>query len=120
MTLARQGPRLVLAALAVLFAAGFLHGCGDDDPPRTVEVVVPAGTQERLDAGEPVVVMPARIDLQVGDTLRIRNDDEVDQTVGPYFVSAGGEIELTYSVPGRYEGYCPLSEGERYEIVVEG
>ena len=51
MTIARQGPRLVLAALAVLFAAGFLHRCGDDDPPRTVEVVVPAGTETAGSSG---------------------------------------------------------------------
>jgi plastocyanin len=115
-TRSRRAPRLLLVALAVLAAA--LAGCGGGSSPETVEVVVPAGTQERLDAGESVVVMPSVIELQVGDTLRIRNDDDVDQTVGPYFVTAGEEIALTYSVPGRYEGYCPVSEGERYEIVV--
>ena len=120
MRIVRRGPRLVLVVLVALLAAGSLHGCGDGDPAQTVEVVVPAGTQDRLDAGEAVAVMPARIDLQVGDTLRIRNEDDADQTVGPYFVAAGAEIALTYSVPGRYEGYCSLSEGERYEIVVEG
>jgi hypothetical protein len=38
--------------------------------------------------------------------------------VGPYFVEAGGEIRLIYGKAGTYEGYCPLSEGQRYEIVV--
>ena len=110
--------RLLLAALVAV--AALVGGCGDDARPRTVEVVVPAGTQDRLDAGETVEVMPARLELQVGDTLLIRNEDDADQTVGPYFVAAGKEISLSYSVPGRYEGYCPVSEGERYEIVVEG
>jgi hypothetical protein len=107
----------VLAAMAVVLAGG-LTACGTEVEPRTVEVVVPAGTQQRLDAGEAVVVMPSLIELRVGDTLLIRNDDDVDQTVGPYSVGAGAELSLTYGVAGRYEGYCPLSEGERYEIVV--
>jgi hypothetical protein len=118
MTAVRRGSHLLLVALVALLAAGVLAGCGDDRQPQTVEVVVPAGTQDRLDAGETVAVMPALIELRVGDTLLIRNEDDADQTVGPYFVTAGGEISLTYSVPGRYEGYCPVSEGERYEIVV--
>ena len=112
MTTARRALLVALAALALVLA-----GCGGDDA-RTVELVVPAGTQDRLDAGEQVAVMPDRIDLEVGDTLLIRNEDDVDHTVGPYFVGAEGEISLTYSVAGRYEGYCPVSAGERYEIVV--
>jgi hypothetical protein len=114
--LGRAG-RLLLCALVVT-TVGSLAGCGGDREPQTVEVVVPAGTQDRLDAGEVVDVMPARIELRVGDTLLLRNEDDVDQAVGPYFVTAGGELSLTYSVTGRYEGYCPLSGSDGYEIVV--
>ena len=105
-----------LVAVALLATAG----CAGDPPPRTVEIVVPAGTQERLSAGETVEIMPARLDLRVGDTLLIRNEDSVTQSVGPYLVAAESEYRLTYGSPGRFEGYCPLSEGQRYEIVVEG
>jgi hypothetical protein len=114
----RPGLRLLAWALVVLASAGAVTGCGEDRQSQTVEVVVPAGTQDRLDAGETVDVMPARIELRVGDTLLMRNEDDVDQAVGPYFVSAGGELSLTYSVAGRYEGYCPLSGTDGYEIVV--
>lgn len=64
--------------------------------------------------------MPSVLQFEVGDTIRIRNEDVVDQSVGPYWVPAGEEFELTYGAPGRYEGVCPLSEGERYEIIVTG
>lgn len=114
----RPGLRLLAWALVVIASAGPVAGCGDDRQAQTVEVVVPAGTQDRLDAGETVDVMPARIELRVGDTLLLRNEDDVDQTVGPYFVAAGRILSLTYSVPGRYEGYCPLSGSDGYEIVV--
>jgi hypothetical protein len=83
-----------------------------------VEIVVPVGTQDRLDRGEVVSVMPAKLEFRVGDTLRIRNDDRADQYVGPYFVKAGKEFELQFGAPGRYEGLCDLSGGSSYEIVI--
>lgn len=101
--------------LALLAATACVGGNGS----RTIEIVVPAGTQERLVAGEPIDIMPTRLELKVGDTLLIRNEDSVSQSVGPYHVAAGTDYRLTYGAPGRFEGYCPLSAGKRYEIVVE-
>lgn len=39
-------------------------------------------------------------------------------TVGPYSVKPGEVSTVKYGFPGSYEGYCELSEGKRYEIVV--
>lgn len=103
-----------VAAAAILLAAG----CSPAREPELVEIVVPAGTQARLDAGETVTIMPAELSFRVGDTLRIRNDDVVDQAVGPYMVMAGKTLELTYGRAGRYEGMCPLSEGASYVIEI--
>lgn len=102
--------------LVLLVTLGVAAGCGRE--PETVEILVPAGTQDRLGAGEEVVIMPAELRFRVGDTLVIRNEDRVAQTVGPYLVMAGETVELTYGRPGRYEGMCPLSEGETYLIEV--
>lgn len=107
----------VAVAVAMVAVALAIAACGQSNG-QVQEIVVPAGTQARLDRGEEVVVMPSRLEFRVGDTLRIRNDDVVDQSVGPYWVAAGESLELTYGAPGRFEGFCPLSEGERYEIVV--
>lgn len=107
-------------ATVALVAAATLAACDDSVPePTTFEVVVPAGTQQYMDAGGEVDIMPTRIELRVGDTLLIRNEDSVGQSVGPYQVAAGAELRFTYGAPGRYEGYCPLSVGDRYEIIVE-
>ncbi|MFP4513146.1 MAG: hypothetical protein ACLFRV_09405 [Acidimicrobiales bacterium] len=108
-------PLLLLSAGAIVW---ILAGDGGSRPSETIEIIVPAGTQDRLAAGEEVVVMPARLEFRVGDRIRIRNDDDVAQSVGPYVVDPGKEMLLEYGAPGVYEGYCPLSEGERYEIVV--
>jgi hypothetical protein len=108
-----------LVAVIALAVALTTAACGDDSG-QVHELVVPRGTQERLDRGETVVVMPTVLRFEVGDTLRIRNEDVVDQAVGPYLVRAGEQFELVYGSPGRYEGWCPLSLGERYEIVISG
>lgn len=81
----------------------------------TVEITF---TFER--AGEDVTVMPERLVLQVGQTLRIRNEDGEAARVGPYEVPARDELSVRFGRPGRFEGYCPLSENDRYEIVIEG
>jgi hypothetical protein len=112
-------PRRALIAAAA--AVGLLAaGCGaTGSPERTVqEIVVPLGTMERLERGEDVAVMPTELRFEVGDMLRIRNEDRVAQAVGPYRVAAGDEFEVTFGSPGRFEGVCPLAEGERYEIVI--
>jgi plastocyanin len=103
--------------MAVVLVAT-IGGCAPEAEARVTEIVVPAGTQARLERGETVVVMPAELRLRVGDTLRIRNEDAVEQAVGPFVVAAGEVFELRYGAPGEYEGYCPLSEGETYRIVV--
>jgi hypothetical protein len=110
----------VLVALAAVVAVTAVAGCGGDggDEGRVVEIVVPLGTQERLDRGEEVVVMPAELRFEVGDTLLIRNQDVSDHPVGPYSVRAGQEFELRYGAPGHYVGMCPLTEGKTYEIVI--
>jgi hypothetical protein len=120
----RSGPAAraaLVAVVALLLLAG--SGCGSeqaDRPPQTVEIVIPDGTGARMLRNQEVDVMPARLELRVGDTLVIRNDDSYDQTAGPYFVAAGREFSVTYGSPGTFDGYCPLSAGGRYEIVVSG
>lgn len=106
---------LVLAAALLL---GMSSSCAAKPDPQTIEIVVPAGTQARMDAGETVTVMPTRLELRVGDTLHMINNDVVAHPIGPYVVEANDELRMRYGSPGHFEGYCPLSEGERYEIIV--
>ena len=109
---------LIAFALAVVLAAS-TGACGSSEQPgRVVEVVVPAGTMDKLNAGENVDVMPRRLELRVGDTLLIRNDDKWPHDVGPYRVGANTKLQLKYQAPGEFEGECPLSEDGRYEIIV--
>lgn len=109
---------LVIAAAVAAFAIWNRDDGGAATSGETIEIVVPAGTQERLDRGEEVIVMPSPLELRVGDRLLIRNEDTVDQSVGPFIVKAGREFSFTYGAAGTFQGYCPVSEGEQYEIIV--
>ncbi|MGV3758372.1 MAG: hypothetical protein ACO1PW_02360 [Actinomycetota bacterium] len=114
----------MLAALAVIGAVlllSSLFACGETEraTPDLVEIVVPEGSAARLRAGEEVVVMPERLELRVGQTLLIRNDDVEEASVGPYAVGAGKTLSIRYGQAGTFEGFCPLSENDRYEIVIE-
>ncbi len=110
---------VAMLVVAVALGVFVVTRSSDTHQSQTIEIVVPAGTADKLAAGEKVVVMPARLEFTVGDRLKIRNEDDQDQSVGPYQVRAGEEIVLEYGKPGMYEGYCPVSEGERYLIVVK-
>ena len=112
--------RSLVVALAVAVVLALSAGaCGSGERPgEVVEIVVPAGTMDRLNAGENVDVMPRRLELRVGDTILIRNDDKWPHDVGPYRVGANTELQLKYQAAGEFEGECPLSEGDRYEIIV--
>ncbi len=121
----RRHRGLVIAAtisvLALLTAVvAWLVVSRDSGPePRTVHLVVEAGTQDRVNAGEKVVMMPSYMELRVGDTLFIENKDAVPQWVGPYLVGPGNSFSFTYGSPGRFAGFCPLADGQTYEIVVK-
>jgi hypothetical protein len=84
----------------------------------TVAIIVPSGTHAKLERGEVVAIMPARLELRVGDSLRIENRDDSDHLVGPYFVRAGEVVEMSYGAPGEFQGLCALSGGGSYVLVI--
>jgi plastocyanin len=83
-----------------------------------IVVEVPAGTAERIEAGEPVELLPRTLEVSVGDTLEIRNLDDASHEVGPYFVAAGQTVRQTFTAPGTIQGMCTLHPSGEITIVV--
>jgi plastocyanin len=93
---------------------------GNSQPPRapgaiTViseradwSFVIPAGTGVKLDGGDPVEIVPARIAARVGETIRIENHDDRAYLLGPFFVGAGETLTQQFVTPGRFEGTCAV------------
>lgn len=110
----------IVAVVVVVVAGGALAyvSLSSVNRSETVEVVVPAGTGERMDAGEDIELLPAYLELDVGDRLVINNNDDRIHTVGPYVVAPGQTIAQTFSEPGRIEGACTLHPSGAVTIVV--
>lgn len=114
---------LIVAVLAcwIAVAACGRSGSTERGSARTPahEFVVPDGTYDAILRNEKVTVMPDELRLRVGDLVVIRNEDRYDQTVGPYFVKAGGRLELRYGTPGVFESTCTVSGSGKLVVVVE-
>ena len=107
----------VVAVAAVIGAAVLLLW-----PSSTSEqihrVVVPAGTQDRIDEGAAVELLPRTFEVALGDRLVVINDDDATHQVGPYIIGPGQRIEQQFLVPGRIEGVCTLHPSGEVAIVV--
>lgn len=108
----------MIAVLAIAVSSCSGDGAGSGTKHQVVEIVIPPGTQAKLDRGELVNVMPTELNFRIGDVIRIRNDDTTDQYAGPYLVQAGTQFELKYGSTGRYGGLCNLSGGSTYMITI--
>jgi plastocyanin len=119
--------RLAALALAGVLA---LTACGDDssDPgtesaatvdEATYEFVIPVGAGEALDAGTPLEILPARLEVQVGETIRIVNEDDRGHSVGPFFVGAEETLTQRFSSPGEFVGACTVHPSGELVLVVQ-
>jgi plastocyanin len=125
----RSARRVVAAVLASAGAFVAVAGCGDDDSQpgteavsiaeaATFEYVIPVGAGEALDAGTPLEILPAELQVNVGDTIRIENQDDRGHTVGPFFVGANETLTQRFSTPGEFEGVCTVHPSGQLVLIV--
>ena len=120
--------RILLAVTAVLIAMG---GCasGDGDEKvataplaigaeATYEYTVPAGTGLRIDNGEVISLMPSRLEVKVGESIRIINEDDRDYMIGVFFVKAKQSLAMQFTNPGTLSGSCDMSADGEFVIIV--
>ena len=85
---------------------------------ETISIVVPAGTQARIDAGEEIELIPALLEVERGDRIVVVNNDDSSHQVGPYVVGPNQTIEQQFTYAGRIEGICTLHPSGEVAIVV--
>ena len=107
---------VILGAVAVLIATVTIMA--NRDHHETITFVVPVGTADKQAAGGALEIMPPELDLRVGDTLVIRNEDYRDAMIGPYQVRAGEVLTQTFTRPQTLVGQCTLSGSGEVRIVV--
>jgi hypothetical protein len=60
-----------------------------DRAPKTISLVIPAGTAARIKSGNELRIFPDQITFVVGDTLEVVNEDSEPHQMGPVFVPPG-------------------------------
>ena len=122
--------RLLARVLAACAVATLFVACGEDRTGEigtsrltgaeeaTYEYVVPFGTGNRLDGGEVIELMPAELNVRVGESIRIRNQDTRDYMIGPFFVTAGQVLAMQFTHPGELSGVCVVGSGGTFVINV--
>lgn len=108
-----------LTAIVVLFIV-LLAPSGEkldkEGSGRIHSFVVPAGTAERLAKGEKIEIVPRTLDVKVGDTMIIKNEDSKTHTVGPVVVRAGETAEQNFTRTGVVEGECTVHPDDKFTI----
>jgi plastocyanin len=84
----------------------------------TYEFVIPVGAGEALDAGTPLEILPAELEVRVGETIRIVNEDDRGHSVGPFFVGANETLTQRFSSPGEFVGVCTVHPSGQIVLTV--
>lgn len=82
------------------------------------EVVVPMGTYENTMRGELVDLLPAVLDVKVGDEFVVINEDEFTHNIGPFTVRPGETLRHVWQTPDTIIGECSLLMGDAVTINV--
>lgn len=80
--------------------------------------VIPAGAGLAFDAGEPLDILPDRLDVSVGEVIQIRNDDSRGHLIGPFFVGAGETLRQRFSSVGEFTGVCTVHPNGQIIVAV--
>jgi len=88
---------------------------------RELVYIVPAGTTERLGAGQAVNVLPNVIELAVGgaNTLVIRNQDTAPIEVGGIKIATGQSYIQTFETPGAFDLMCSAHPSDKIRVIVK-
>ncbi|MEJ2148429.1 MAG: hypothetical protein P8Z40_03005 [Chloroflexota bacterium] len=109
-----------LAFLAIGLGVAAYRGAALHEELRQYVIVIPAGTAERLAAGDTTGAPPHSFELILGvrDVLVIQNEDSAWHQVGPYRVAPGHTLQQRFSRPGTIQAACTITASQQVEIVV--
>jgi hypothetical protein len=109
--------KIILRRVGISLIIGFLIGFAISEisfiflkesvrPPDMIELVIPAGTDERVRQGEAPPTIPEELAFVVGDTLIVYNNDSTDHQLGPLWIPAGSSASLELDQVDNYIFAC--------------
>ena len=114
----------ILIVLMVIGLVGFVVatvvGSTQSKESHEYRIVIPAGTGDRIAAGDDPNIVPLEIHLTLGekDTLVIENRDTVGHTIGDFWVGTGETLRQKFQIPGVYLGLCTVHPAQQIQIIV--
>ncbi len=84
--------------------------------PTTILLVIPPGTADKVAQGQSVI--PAGQTFMLGDTLQVKNEDSVTQTLGPLVIPPGSKASLKLDQVGNLSYTCSFQPSKYYGIEV--
>jgi hypothetical protein len=116
--------RMLISLVIAILLAGIgsevafrLQGIKSSRGPQTIELVIPAGTAEKVAEGQ--TVLPAGQLFVTGDVLVVRNEDSVTHTLGPLVIPAGATADMKLSQSGSLNYICSFEPSNYYGIVIQ-
>ncbi len=114
---------LLFMLLGVIVAAGIseltfrMQGNTYSRDPQTIYLVIPAGTAQKVAQGQSVI--PQNQEFVVGDTLVVKNEDSVTQTLGPLVIPPGASASMILTNAGDQKYVCSFQPSKQYGITVQ-
>lgn len=71
--------------------------------------LIPEGTDDLIEMGVIIEIMPSDLDIVVGQVIEIVNHDDTGYAIGPFYVGAGETLRQVFKSPGEYIGECGVS-----------
>lgn len=114
----RSTAALAVALLSTLAACGGSDqlDLSDEAAAPTIAFTIPLGAGEAYDAGTPLEILPADLQVRVGDVIEIVNEDDRGHLIGPFYVGGGETLRQRFNAPGEFIGECTVHPSG--EIVV--
>jgi len=96
-------------------------GIGDaaDASSFEYDYVIPAGTADQIEAGADIAIVPSELTVQVGESIRIENNDDEGHVVGVFYVGAGETLTKQFTAPGELSGSCSVHSDGEFTLYVE-
>jgi hypothetical protein len=107
-----------LAIGAVVSEIPFLFMRETARPPREVVLTIPAGTADQVARGEQSPSIPKDMIFVVGDTLVMKNEDNVDHKLGQLWIPANSTARLALNEEQNMAFECSFQPGNYFGLDV--
>jgi hypothetical protein len=107
-----------IAVGAVVSEVPFLFIRETARPPREVVLTIPVGTADQVARGEQPPSIPKDMIFVVGDTLVMKNEDNVDHKLGQLWIPANSTARLALNEEQNMAFECSFQPGNYFGLDV--